>query len=110
MISLQVENLSVDDFIEILSVRKFDGGLKEFEEFVRLFFDQYETSKRENIRLQLEDEVRNAKIKLMVSDKKELEVICDQIDEIVLEREIFLTKIWYSRNKNKKKNADDTSS
>jgi hypothetical protein len=93
MICLQVENLTVEGFIEIINTQQFD--LDELDEFIRKFYlhirnTAMEASKAYSKQL---DVIKKAEQKSEL--KKEYEKVMDSLDEFLLLRKEKLEKLEY---------------
>ena len=105
MIELQVENLSIEDFIYILNTRKF-STLEDFDDFIRNFFKDFEASIRRNVSQEIYSKLKNDARLKAISEEKEYYQVMELIDERIMERAIYMKKI---ADKNKYKGRYDYS-
>ena len=104
MIELQIEGLTVDDFLYILKTRKFK--MNEYEEYIQKFFHYFEDSVRNKV---IDEIIQNTKLE----DLEECRCLrerflqtMENMDEVILKRSAIMYRIAARNKHNKKKNGN----
>jgi hypothetical protein len=94
MYIIDVETLTLDDFIKLIDERTFADG-NEFDVLLKSFFDKEYRRIESELKERLHRIESAKRINESINFKKEYESIMDRIDEIILHRQEYFKKYKY---------------